>query len=327
MYNKLLERQIRRYLKDQADFSPELKQLLTAVSQAYEFNGEDRKLIERSLELSTAELNEANRNLREAKNQIETKSNELLSSIRYAKMIQDSMLANEGSLTSLFPNSFVFAKPKDIVSGDFYWLYQTEAKTYVASVDCTGHGVPGAFMSVLSYRYLNMAMRERKLQKPSEIIAYLNTEINETMQDKMELSEVKNPLNLAICCLDQNKSQLEFAGIGQKILLIENQELQEFRGDTTQRGQAPDFQHKPFTNQVIDLKPKSTLYMFSDGFQDQFGGVDGKKFGSGRFKELISKTAQLEVKQQADSLETAFYAWKNGFDQVDDTLVLGIQLF
>jgi len=325
MFNKLLERQIKRHLKNSEFGTQEFQDLFLAISQAYDHHEEDRQLVERSLELSSAELTETNRSLQEANKLIELKNKDLISSLQYAKLVQDSLLARESSIREIFPDSFIFNKPKDIVSGDFFWLYNTPNEAYLATVDCTGHGVPGAFMSVISYRYLNQAVRVHGIMKPCEILHYLNAEIKSTLSTKADDPESKNALDISLVRMDRRKKVLEFSGVGQKMIISTSGELLEIKGDNYHIGQNLDTSVTPISSRELEMKPDSVLYMFSDGYTDQFGGPSEKRFGSDRFKQLISSLDELSFSQRKKRVESTFMEWKNGYEQVDDTLLIGVK--
>jgi len=323
MFNKLLERQIKRYLKTMDISSQEFKDLLSAISQAYYHNEDDRQLVERALELSSAELSESNKSLQEANKIIELKNRDLISSLEYAKLVQDSMLARESSIRDIFPDSFIFNQPKDIVSGDFFWLYNSGKQTYLATVDCTGHGVPGAFMSVISYLFLNQAVLDQGLVKPSEILAYLNSEIKSTLSTK---ADAKNALDIAMVQIDHKKHSLEFSGVGQKMIIASSGKLNEIKGDNCHIGHNLDTSITPISSSQYEMEPGFVLYMFSDGYEDQFGGPAEKRFGSERFKNLLSSLNDLNFAQKKKKVESTFLEWKNGYDQVDDTLLIGVKV-
>jgi serine phosphatase RsbU (regulator of sigma subunit) len=325
-YNKLLERQLKRYLKGARIDSPEWQQLLSAISQAYDHHDEDRILIERSLELSSHELTEANRSLLEANKIIALKNKDLIDSLEYARLVQDSLLTRENYIREVFPESFIFNQPKNIVSGDFYWLFHSDDHIYLASADCTGHGVPGAFMSVISYRFLNQAVRDQGLEKPSEILAYLNEEINYTFRTRTTDPGAKNALDIALVRMHKKKNRMEFSGVGQKMVVARNGELIEIKGENTHIGQNLDTQITPIPNQELELLPGSALYMFSDGFADQFGGPGMKRYGNDRFLKLLDSVQNLDFDDQKKQLQAAFEDWKNGYEQVDDTLIMGVKV-
>jgi serine phosphatase RsbU (regulator of sigma subunit) len=325
--NRLLERQIKRHLKTtNLESNPELVDLFHAISQAYQHHEENRQLVERALEISSNELSHSNLELRKASQIIELKNQDLVSSLEYAKLVQDSMLSREETLKEIFPKSFIFNKPKEIVSGDFFWVLSQGNDTFLATVDCTGHGVPGAFMSVISFRFLNQAVRDFGLENPSEILNFLNTEIKNTISDKIENEEAKNALDISMVKINNKNKSFEFAGVGQKMIYAKGEELVEIKGDKFHIGQNLDPQKHKITTIEFEIVKDATLYMYSDGFQDQFGGPESKKFGAKRLKEMIGSISGLDLGKQKTSVEDTFQSWKNGYDQVDDTLFMGVQL-
>jgi serine phosphatase RsbU (regulator of sigma subunit) len=327
MYNKLLERQLKRYLKTtDPDSNPELVQLLNAISEAYTHSDEDRILLERSLEISSAELTETNKILQDVYKTIDAKNQDLIASLEYARLVQSSLLASEGALRNIFPNGFVFNQPKDIVSGDFFWVYQKGIRTFLAAVDCTGHGVPGAFMSVISSRFLTQAVRDEELDDTSEILGFLNFEIKALLSNHSETDNTQNALDISLVAIDSSKKHLEFSGLGQKALLCKREEIIELKGDNYHVGQNLDTEKVKISTKEMEFESKDRLYLFSDGLQDQFGGPESRKFGSKGLKNLVYSLSHQNWSTQKNLVEKAFIDWKNGFDQVDDTLFVGIEL-
>lgn len=324
MLNRLLDRQIRRYLKNTPP-NAELTALFEAISAAYNHHDEDRQLIERSLEISSAELTEANRSLREASQVIQQKNQDLISSLEYAKLIQDSILAREGAVSDVFPESFVFNRPRDIVSGDFFWVHSSGNCRYLATADCTGHGVSGAFLSVLSYGFLNRAVREQGLTDPPAILSYLNEEISHTLSARQEDPVAKNALDIGLVRIDKQRRILDFSGLSQKMLISQNGSFLELQGEKGHIGTSLDTGKNPITSQRVELEPGARMYMFSDGFQDQFGGLQGRRFGFGKLKSLLASVQEMRLRDQKTAIQAAFENWKNGLDQIDDTLLIGFE--
>lgn len=318
-FNKLLERQLKRYLKTTDTHNPELQSLFQAVSDAYTHFEDDRILIERALDLSGQELTEAYK-------VIAQKNKDLIDSLEYARIVQDSMLARDNLIREIFPSFFVLNKPKDIVSGDFFWLHQTEKYTYLAAVDCTGHGVPGAFMSVISFRYLNQAVRDHNLSETSDILAHLNEEIREMFRHRTEEMSTRNALDISLVRIDRANKEIQFSGACHRIYLHNGTALQEYRGDNCHIGQNLDTSKNPIREIRIDYRSGYQLYMLSDGYIDQFGGPSVKRFGSDRFLKLLDSVNHLEMEEQGMRFESAFNDWKSGFEQVDDALLLGVKL-
>lgn len=326
MWNKLLERQIRRYLKT-ADFSgQEFQDFFTAVSQAYSHMEEDRKLIERALELSSRELTDSNRALQEAGKLIEMRNKEMISSLEYARLVQTSLLARESTIYETFAESFVFNRPRDIVGGDFFWVRDEQDHTFICVADCTGHGVPGAFMSVISFRLLNQAVRDLHLVKPNEILTFLNDEIKRALSGQPAQLENRDALDISLVVLDKGGHEILFSGLGQRILIGRNGEVQEVRGDRAHIGQNLSTDEKPISRQSISVQPGDLLYLFTDGLIDQFGGQDSRKFGIDRLKKFVGSSLDLPLSAQKKQLKNTLSEWQGSRPQVDDMLAVGIRL-
>ncbi len=326
MWNKLLDRQLRRYVKTADITGPEFQNLFAAVSQAYTHHEEDRQLIERSLDLSSKELSDANRALREASRIIELRNKEMVSSLEYARLVQNSLLAKESTIYDSFPYSFIFNRPREIVGGDFFWIREEENKIFLAVADCTGHGVPGAFMSVINFRLLNQAVRDFQLSRSNEILTFLNDEINITLSSKGGDQETRDALDISLVVIDLLKKEIQFSGLGHRILVLQKEQLLELKGDRSHIGQNLSTAEKPISIQTIPFEPGDMLYMFTDGFLDQFGGPESKKFGIERLKSLLKPFYGSSFDVQGKLVESAFYDWKGEHGQIDDVLLLGIGL-
>ena len=327
MLNKLLERQLRRYIKTADVSGPEFQNLFTAISQAYDHNEEDRQLIERSLELSSQELSDSNRALMDASRIIELKNKDMISSLEYARLVQNSLLAKESTIFDIFNNAFIFNRPRDIVGGDFFWIREEKEKIFLATADCTGHGVPGAFMSVISFRLLNQAVRDYGISGTAQILSFLNEEINSTLSSRSGEADTKDALDISLVSIDRKKGIIEFSGVGHRILVCNGKDnVREFKGDRTHIGQNLSTTKNPISSQEFNFSDGEVLYMYSDGYGDQFGGVEQKKFGASRLKELLCEISGLDFTQQRAQIESSFLEWKDSNMQIDDVLVLGIGL-
>jgi serine phosphatase RsbU (regulator of sigma subunit)/Tfp pilus assembly protein PilF len=260
------------------------------------------------------------------RNDIEKKNIHITDSIRYAKRIQQAILPSKELIERLLPDSFIFFRPKDIVSGDFYWFDKKgENKVYFASVDCTGHGVPGALMSIHCFNLLDKALNEHHIEKPSEIVDFLDANIQRTLQQKNESNTVKDGMDIAICCIDKEKSILEYAGVYNPLYLFRNNELLEFKADRHAIGDTNRERHDGYNNHSIQLERNDVLYVFSDGFADQFGGIKNQKFMIRQFKETLLKIHLLSLAEQKLRLAEIFDAWKGSNNQIDDVLVIGVR--
>ncbi|MBL0047388.1 MAG: SpoIIE family protein phosphatase [Bacteroidetes bacterium] len=267
------------------------------------------------------------------KEEIETK-NEILEvlykqvtdSIRYAKRIQEAILPPQSVLRIILPNSFILYKPKDIVSGDFYWVEQKNGKTLFSAVDCTGHGVPGAFMSIVAYNILKYVVNNNNESQPARILDALNIGVSETLHQSNSETQSKDGMDLALCSIDFKNKELQFAGAYNPLYLIRDGQLLEYKADKFPIGYYTGSTAKPYKNNVIDLKSGDMVYVFSDGYVDQFGGPAGKKFMANRFRNLLLEIYQKPVEEQKKILDNQLIDWQGVHEQVDDILVMGIKI-
>ncbi|HTF03300.1 MAG TPA: tetratricopeptide repeat protein [Bacteroidia bacterium] len=260
-----------------------------------------------------------------AYDQIETKNKDITDSIRYAKRIQQAILPDDHSLKQAFPDSFVFYRPKDIVSGDFYWYHHTNNVQLVAVADCTGHGVPGAFMSVLGASQLTSVIAEQGQLAPSRILNLIDDGIRQQLHQD-GLSAMHDSMDIALCAYDKTKRELTFCGANRPIIIFRNTgRLEIFRPSKYSVGGDADHQ-KIFKEEVISLNEGDCFYLFTDGFADQFGGPKGKKFKSSRFRDLLTQIAAQEIHNQKRELEVVFDSWRGQFEQVDDICVIGVRV-
>lgn len=253
---------------------------------------------------------------------IQEKNNEVKASISYAKRIQTAIMPSDKLMREIMPNSFVFFKPKDIVSGDFYWLQKTEEKTLFAVVDCTGHGVPGALVSVVGYNALNRTVNEFGLRDPAAILDKLNSLVEETFRSAE--NELKDGMDISLCSLDPVNNTLEWAGANNPLWIISNGILKEIKGDKQPIGKFVS--RKPFTTHTIQLNKNDLIYIFSDGLADQFGGLHGKKFKYKQIKDLLLQSCNKQLKEQEEELSKAFIKWKGELEQVDDICLMGVKI-
>ena len=275
---------------------------------------------ERTNELAIKhEESEKNRLLAEVKNK------EIIDSINYAKRLQDSILPNEEKIVELFPESFMIYRPKDIVSGDFYWVKKQNERTIIAAVDCTGHGVPGAFMSFIGANGLNSATDEKQLNDTAKILDHLNESVHKALNKENNLDYIRDGMDLTICSFDLKNLTLQFSGAKNNIYQIRNQELFQHSGDDFAIGSFNPGT-KNYNSQNISLEKGDTIYLFSDGYPDQFGGIKGKKFMYKQFKQKLIEFSNLSLKEQKIKLEQTMNAWMGSHEQIDDMLVIGIKI-
>lgn len=257
---------------------------------------------------------------------IEETNKHITDSIKYAKRIQEAFLPSEETVTSLLKDAFILYKPKDIVSGDFYWIEKKDNKILFAVVDCTGHGVPGAFMSIIGFNGLNQIVNEYHYTKPSEILTHLNKNISETLKQKVEDSRIRDGMDIAICSIDLENNILEFAGAFSPLFIVRDGNVIKTRGDKHPIGNFVGMEDYQFTNHRIDLLSNDKIYIFSDGFVDQFGGPQGKKLKYNAFRKLLLDNYEKPMTQQKESINTFFEDWRKGYEQIDDVCMIGVSV-
>jgi serine phosphatase RsbU (regulator of sigma subunit) len=272
---------------------------------------------------------------------VEHKNKEITDSINYAKYIQNALLPSDKTIAGLPVDCFVLFRPKDIVSGDFYWTYQFQnnmSELYLAAVDCTGHGVPGALVSVVGNNGLNRCVKEFGIHDPGKILDKLSELVEETFE-KSE-NELKDGMDISLLQIrvpehDAQETLVQWSGANNPLWVIRslspvadaplgNVELIEIKADKQPVGKYVE--RKPFTTHKLALKKGDRLYLFTDGYADQFGGEKGKKLKYKQFEELLLSTFQCTLEEQKQSLEHAFDAWKKSYEQVDDVCVIGVQI-
>ena len=245
-------------------------------------------------------------------------------SIRYAKRLQESILPSEARVQDLLPGAFILYRPKDIVSGDFYWVEPIGDKTVFAAVDCTGHGVPGAFMSLVGHNGLNQVVKERGLTEPAAILGELNRIAYETLH--MDRGQnVRDGMDMALCAFHPSTLTLEYAGANCPLYIVRNGEVISYPPNKLAIGGFA-LEGVQFSGHRLQLQKGDSVYVFSDGYADQFGGPKGKKFLYRRFRELLVELQDDPPAVRKTKLATAFTSWKGGLEQVDDVLVMGLQV-
>jgi serine phosphatase RsbU (regulator of sigma subunit) len=253
---------------------------------------------------------------------VDVKNKEITSSISYAKRIQNAILPPISLVNNLLTNSFIFYLPKDIVAGDFYWMQKNNDTILFAVADCTGHGVPGAMVSVVCDNALNRATRELNLKHPAKILDAVSDIVIETFA-KSE-TDVNDGMDIALCSWNKKTNTLEYAGANNSLYLIRNGELLETKADKQPIGRS--LKKQPFTNHTVEVKKDDVIYLFSDGYADQFGGPKGKKFMYKAFKQMLITYSSLPIEKQEEAIRSTFFKWKESHEQVDDVCILGVKL-
>lgn len=247
-------------------------------------------------------------------------------SIRYAKRLQDAILPAQSTVDRLLPESFILFKPKDIVSGDFYWLFETKERTFIAVIDCTGHGVPGAFMSIVGHNMLNQIVKEKPNLNAAEFLNELNYLAGKTINQHSEDSAVRDGMDMTLVIIDRATNMMDMAGANNPLYIFRNDQLQELKADKLPIGYVEDKAERKFTNHRIQLEQGDTLYLFSDGYADQFGGPKGKKFMVGQFRSFLAQIHKAPMKEQFRTLDLTIEQWRGNLEQVDDILVVGFRV-
>lgn len=256
---------------------------------------------------------------------IEHKQKEISDSINYAKRIQDAMMTSSANLREVLVNHFIFYQPKDVVSGDFYWAHKNnKGDVFFTVADCTGHGVPGAFMSMIGTSMLNEIIVEKGIYQTDQILANLRDQIIKALKQE-ETDSQKDGMDIALCKLNINKRELEFSGAMNPLIHVSGDNLNLIKGDPQPIGYSGG-KNKAFTIKKLKLKKNDMLYISSDGFQDQFGGPKGKKYRSMKFRNFLKKQSTFDLKKQKMMLENEFNSWKENYDQLDDVCVMGVRI-
>jgi serine phosphatase RsbU (regulator of sigma subunit)/Tfp pilus assembly protein PilF len=266
----------------------------------------------------------ANQKLQDAYAIIHEKNADILASIDYASKIQEALLPTREN-EHFFKDSFFLLRPKDIVSGDFLWYAEVDGKKIMAVVDCTGHGVPGAFMSMIGNTFLHQIVNERGIIVPAQILTELRRNVIRALNQKGDGVNRKDGMDMAVCVLDPVTNQLEFAGANNPLFVVLDGEIKEFKGDKQPVGYFEGLE-KSFTNHKISMSSGDCVYLFSDGYADQFGGPKGKKFKYKQLKELLFANHQKPMQTQKSILIQVFDDWKGPLEQIDDVCVVGFRV-
>ncbi len=277
----------------------------------------DKEVLEETVKQRTHEISEQ-------KTHIERQKKELTDSIEYAKNIQDAVLSQPQNIDKYLKEYFVVYLPRDIVSGDFYWFGEVDSKFVFSVADCTGHGVPGAFMSMLGIRLLNEIVLEKNNTDPDEILNQLRDGVVHALKQDSDNSDSKDGMDISLCVFDPKERAIFFAGAYNPLWLLRNGELIIYKADRMPVAIYDNL--RPFTAQKIDCQPGDQFYIFSDGYADQFGGDDLSKFKPRRLRELITSIESLSAEDQKSKILEEFYSWKGEGEQIDDVTLMGVRI-
>jgi serine phosphatase RsbU (regulator of sigma subunit) len=301
-------------------------ELLARVNSALQIVTSYKKIVTQK-----REIEEKTTKLELAFAEIEKKNDNIMSSIKYAKRIQDAMLPNVTYIQKFIPELFVLFRPRDVVSGDFYWFSaiapqdeSTPEKLILAVVDCTGHGVPGAFMSMLADTFLNQIVNILDITSPEEILEKLHLSIRKAL--KQEETENRDGMDIGICVITPSQNLLEFAGARVPLVYVQNNELILIKGDHFSVGGIEKGNLRSFIKHSITIEANTTFYMYSDGYQDQFSIQNNGKFMAKRFRKLIQKVHKYPLVEQQKILSHILEDWMRGTKQIDDILIVGFKV-
>jgi len=293
-----------------------LKESITEKEQLHQKLERYSRDLEKTIEERTNEIT-VQKEIIEAKNQSITES------INYAKRIQDAALPRVEEIKESIPDSFIYFKPRDIVSGDFYWFLKVEQKIVVTAADCTGHGVPGAFMSLIGNDLLNEIVNSRGVLESDKILNELHDSVRKAL--RQEENKSRDGMDLALCVIDIENKKLQFSGAKNPLVYFKNGEMTVIKGDKYPIGGVQFQLDRNYTRHEVDLSEPIMIYIFSDGYQDQFGGEKSEKFMSKNFKVLLQEIHQKPIEDQKRILDERFKEWKGNRSQIDDILIMGMR--
>ncbi len=298
------------------------EKLLSQLQEANALLKENEELLEQKVIERTAEVVEA-------MEIIEEKNKHITGSINYAKRIQEAMLPQNDKIAEQLPESFVLFKPRDIVSGDFYWYAKQDGKIIITAVDCTGHGVPGAFVSMVGNSYLNQIVKANGITDADEILNRLHFNVRKALKQDVEGTKNNDGMDMALCVIDKENKTVEFAGAKNPLIYLQNEELTLIKSDKHPIGGQQREDERRFTKHIIDVSQPTTFYLFSDGYQDQVGGRAGRKYMTKRFRKLLQHLHTKPMSVQKDKLDVELQEWMStgkDHEQIDDILVIGFKI-
>lgn len=314
--NAIQSANLYRYISKPWESNDLIMTLETAIqsySQAKELHYKNTELIELNLDLE--------KKVEERTREIKEQSEQIKASIRYALRIQNALRPSNETIAKYLPNHFVFFRPKDIVSGDFYWFAEKENKIILVLGDCTGHGVPGAFMSMIGELFLNQIVHDKEIHSPDLILDLMNKQLKSLWEK--ENAGIKDGMDTAVVCIDMESKTMEYAGAKSHLFIIQNGIGDYVRADKFSiDGDLKNI----YTKKVIDISQPTQFYLYSDGFQDQFGGAENQKFMGRRFRDFLAEIQADTMEVQGTKVAEKFLDWKGDYNQIDDVLVIGVEL-
>ena len=321
-----LSKQFNKMIEELESYYNELEQKVEErtrqISQQKEEIAAQRDAIEDQRNM----LADKNDSLEGANKEISAQKKHITDSIVYAKRIQNAILPPQPLIDKLIPQNFVYYRPKDIVSGDFYWVEKLPGKSVIAAVDCTGHGVPGAFMSIIGSNQLDYAVRIKKAKSAGEILDALNEGVSNALRQEDSQVSIRDGMDIAIVIIDYKNMVLEYAGAYNPLYFFRKGELTQIKADKFAIGTHLDYPDKKYTTHTIELQKDDLFYIFSDGYPDQFGGPKGRKYMYKQFRELLASNVDKSFEEQVKILEKENIEWRGKEVQVDDIIIIGIKI-
>ena len=274
---------------------------------------------------SHAKLEEQNEIIKRNALALDSKNKEIIDSIQYARRIQEASLPSLQEIRRVLPKSFVYYSPKDIISGDFYWVTEIAGKVFVATADCTGHGVPGALLSIFGVSHLKEIVEKKRVFNPDEILGELRTAVISNLSKTASGETIKDGMDMSVYVIDKLSMKLSFSGANNGLFIVRKGSIIELKPNKQPVGYGPQT-NKPFTQEHVSLVAGDLIISYTDGYADQFGGPKGKKFKVKNFKALLLKLEKMPDQTAMGKLRQVFDAWKGGLEQVDDVCIIGVRI-
>lgn len=268
----------------------------------------------------------AYREKEEQRAELQLRNKELTDSLNYARRIQAAMLPSEQLISRIFPDHFIFYRPKHIVSGDFYWFGERDDKLFIAAADCTGHGVPGALMSMIGLELIQKIVNSMKIDDTDQVLLTMNRELEMAFsREEGDRSAIKDGIEISICVIDRKTRVMEFSGAFLPVYIVRDDKLIEIKGD--KKNVIQSFAMVSFNRTSFTLQEGDILYLFTDGYADQFGGPENKKFMYRRLRHILLTISKYSLADQQRILDETIVSWMEGHDQIDDMMILGVKPF
>ncbi|MDX9728742.1 MAG: SpoIIE family protein phosphatase [Bacteroidales bacterium] len=260
------------------------------------------------------------------RSELQLRNKDLTDSLNYARRIQAALLPSEHHIRRIFPDYFIYYRPKHIVSGDFYWFSERDDKYFIAAADCTGHGVPGALMSMIGLELINKIINEMKVDDSDQVLLTMNRELESAFfKEESGKPIIKDGIEMSICIIDKKTRVMEFSGAFLPVYIVRDDKLIEIKGD--KKNVVQSFAMVSFNRSTFTLQEGDLLYLFSDGYADQFGGPENKKFMYRRLRHILLTISKYPLPDQQRILDETIDSWMEGHDQIDDMMILGVRPF